>query len=420
LNISVNLVVRNEVNRLESWVKNIRPYVDEVVIVDQQSDDGTTELARDLADVFVSDKYTGTGDTSRELALVNSSSPWILVLDADETLVEDVAKQLHEMTDVGYDGYTFRVSADHLGLPDFAPHYRLFNKGKVKLSTELHAAVMPVSANVFHFPGVSIMHDKHPEDIRKNAIAYTRYSFEKAKVAGSDVLSSNVPSLFGVQYHGLRISIKDGRIKFSSEVDGPELEFGKATFKSGDKCLVAGGGQGAIATVLAQGLGTPNIFVYEANPYLIKDLEGIRINNSGLKIRHGAISTFNGETSFYVNETWYQSSLNPNRDADTSEVWIPVFDINDVIRENNINTLHLDVEGAEYSIFRHLDLEPLRAMVVEVHSRDGDINEIFEVLGMNDFVVTLSHETEGTTVFAAERKYFQRSPIEFSEYIEVD
>lgn len=84
MGISANLVVCNEARRLRDALLDIRPFVDEVVVVVQLSDDDTLAIARRLADVVIEHPAYGHCAPSRPAALAASSQEWVLALDADE------------------------------------------------------------------------------------------------------------------------------------------------------------------------------------------------------------------------------------------------------------------------------------------------------------------------------------------------
>ena len=72
-------------------------YVDEIVVVDQMSTDGTPEIAERLADVFIRDVRHGHAEPSRELAASRSSGDWILILDADERMSDLLKAELPDL-----------------------------------------------------------------------------------------------------------------------------------------------------------------------------------------------------------------------------------------------------------------------------------------------------------------------------------
>ena len=102
--ISLNVVVFNEEARLEACLMDARDFVDEIVVVDQMSTDGTAEIAQRLADVYVRDVHHGHAEPSRELAASRSSGEWILILDADEQMSDLLKAELRSLVtrDYGY------------------------------------------------------------------------------------------------------------------------------------------------------------------------------------------------------------------------------------------------------------------------------------------------------------------------------
>ena len=92
--ISLNVVVFNEEARLEECLSDARDHVDEIVVVDQMSTDGTPAIAQRLADVYVRDVHHGHAEPSRELATARSSGDWFLILDADERMSDLLKREL--------------------------------------------------------------------------------------------------------------------------------------------------------------------------------------------------------------------------------------------------------------------------------------------------------------------------------------
>ena len=81
------MIVKNEEKNLLRCLTSVRPFVDELIVVDTGSTDGTIALARE-AGVEVK-HFTWCDDfaAARNFALDQSSGDWVLTLDADEELV---------------------------------------------------------------------------------------------------------------------------------------------------------------------------------------------------------------------------------------------------------------------------------------------------------------------------------------------
>jgi tetratricopeptide (TPR) repeat protein len=108
--ISLCLIVRNETAYLDGCVHSAKRFVDEVVIVDTGSTDGTVDRAWDLADAFCEVPFDGDFSAARNEALVRASGDWILFLDADERLIDDEGERLVKLLgDVGGDVLGLRL-----------------------------------------------------------------------------------------------------------------------------------------------------------------------------------------------------------------------------------------------------------------------------------------------------------------------
>lgn len=70
---------------------------DEIVIVDRGSNDATVRIAREYgARILSGQKEASPADYIRTIASTGSNSPWILCLDARESLTEKLAASLFE------------------------------------------------------------------------------------------------------------------------------------------------------------------------------------------------------------------------------------------------------------------------------------------------------------------------------------
>ncbi len=84
--VSAALIVRNESHRLERCFESIRPFADELVVVDTGSVDGSAQLAAEEGARVVEFRWTGDFSEARNIALDVASGEWILYIDADERL----------------------------------------------------------------------------------------------------------------------------------------------------------------------------------------------------------------------------------------------------------------------------------------------------------------------------------------------
>jgi glycosyltransferase involved in cell wall biosynthesis len=84
--ISLCIVARNEAAFLQDCIASARPVVDEVVVVDTGSSDGTPEIASQAGARLIRADWPGDLGRAHNLPLEYARGDWILSLDADEVL----------------------------------------------------------------------------------------------------------------------------------------------------------------------------------------------------------------------------------------------------------------------------------------------------------------------------------------------
>lgn len=95
--LAVALIVKNEARLLEQCLQSIANLADEIVILDSGSSDETEAIARRYTDKFyVNAEWPGFGP-QRQLAQRHVSADWILWLDADEVVTEELAESIRRV-----------------------------------------------------------------------------------------------------------------------------------------------------------------------------------------------------------------------------------------------------------------------------------------------------------------------------------
>jgi glycosyltransferase involved in cell wall biosynthesis len=175
--VSLTAVVHDEESEIEEFLGDARPWVDEIVVVDQSSTDGTVELAARWADVIVSDEHHGFPEPSRALAAARAYGDWLLVLDADERMTQRLKQALRGLVArYDLDGYRIRQEFYIDGRLECggATHYRLFRRDRVRFLAELHTEPQAVSSKWERIDWIGIVHHKTLADQLADEARYER------------------------------------------------------------------------------------------------------------------------------------------------------------------------------------------------------------------------------------------------------
>lgn len=132
--ISGTVITYNEEDHIEDVINSLRRVCDEVVVVDSLSSDRTVEIAKSLGATVVLQEYLGEGK-QRNMTEQHATHDWILALDADERLDDEMADTIQalDLTDTRT-GYAFNrksyVGSHWLKGPGFYPDFvtRFYNK----------------------------------------------------------------------------------------------------------------------------------------------------------------------------------------------------------------------------------------------------------------------------------------------------
>src|SRR5262245_29586580 len=92
--ISVVINTRNEEKNLPHALRSVRPWVDEIIVVDMCSEDRTVEIARSFGAKTFPHEPLGYCEPARAFALGQATQPWVLILDADEMVPAPLSRAL--------------------------------------------------------------------------------------------------------------------------------------------------------------------------------------------------------------------------------------------------------------------------------------------------------------------------------------
>jgi hypothetical protein len=175
LDVELCMIVRDEATVIARALRSARPYVRAMHVVDTGSTDGTPTLAQAEGAQVSEMTWPHDFSAARNASLSRAQSPWILVLDADETLTVKDEKGLRErLSHPGLDALTLPCHNDlGDGRITIGPLCRIFrNRPDMRYEGQIHEQLGPIKAgratvddgSAFAF----IAHDGHrPEAVQE-------------------------------------------------------------------------------------------------------------------------------------------------------------------------------------------------------------------------------------------------------------
>lgn len=132
--ISVVIICKNEVHIIERLLKSVQDITDDIVVYDNGSTDGTIELVNRYNVNLVQGEWLGFGATKHK-AVTLAKHNWILSLDADESIDEELSSELKNLPlqkpNVVYDiPFKNFIGEKHLKRGEWGGdhHIRFFNR----------------------------------------------------------------------------------------------------------------------------------------------------------------------------------------------------------------------------------------------------------------------------------------------------
>jgi len=217
--LSAVLITRNAAAVLESCLDSLA-FVDEIVVVDSASTDGTRELAASKGARVVQKEWLGFG-RQKQFAVEQAKNDWVLCLDADERVSPQLAASIKQALAAPSspvyrmprrNRFLGRWLAHGEGYPDWSP--RLFNRMNARWSDDLvHEKVLFAVT-----PGTldgDLMHDSS-DDLATYLERQNRYTTLAARQALEQGKSAGVfhllcsPVVRFIKFYLMRLGFLDG------------------------------------------------------------------------------------------------------------------------------------------------------------------------------------------------------------------
>ena len=157
--ISAVIITLNEEKNIANAILSVRPWVQEIIVVDMMSDDSTVQIAQSLGARLYEHLRVGFVEPARAAAVSYAIGPWVLVLDADEMIPATLSSELMRIAAADCADVCRLPRLNYVlgkpmmnGLhgPDRDSQVRFFKKGSLVFSNRIHSYPSPVSGARYH------------------------------------------------------------------------------------------------------------------------------------------------------------------------------------------------------------------------------------------------------------------------------
>lgn len=131
IQLSAVIITLNEERNIERCLKSVQRVADEIVVVDSFSTDGTEKICNEYGAKFIRHKFEGHIQ-QKNYAITMAAFPYLLSLDADEALTEELISTILEVkSNWQYDGFYFNRLSNYCG--KFIKHGSWYPDRKIRL-----------------------------------------------------------------------------------------------------------------------------------------------------------------------------------------------------------------------------------------------------------------------------------------------
>ena len=188
--LSLCMIVKNEESRLAQCLESVQGAVDEIVILDTGSTDGTKEIARRFTDRVIDYAWEDDFAAARNASFSYATKPYILWLDADDVLDAPERDKLIALkarldgADAVFLPYQYAFHPD--GTPSLVfERERIVRRDAGFAFTGMVHEAMAVSGVVVH-EDVAVRHTRAHSNGRRNLELYERWMARGRRMSARD------------------------------------------------------------------------------------------------------------------------------------------------------------------------------------------------------------------------------------------
>ena len=139
------MIVKDEELVLDRFLKKIKPFIDEIIVVDTGSRDSTKEIAKKYTSRVYDFRWCDDFSNARNFSISKATKEWILWLDPDEIVSKKDLEKTREFTkNKKYLGYRF-IQETFVNNKKYVQGIcKLFQNNKgINFIYQVHESVMP-------------------------------------------------------------------------------------------------------------------------------------------------------------------------------------------------------------------------------------------------------------------------------------
>ncbi|MCG8474694.1 MAG: glycosyltransferase family 2 protein [Cytophagales bacterium] len=196
MKISAVIITKNEERIIEACLKAVQQVADEIIVIDSMSEDRTEEICAQHEVVFVKKPFEGYSKT-KNYGNSLASGDYILSVDADEVLSEELIASILEEKKKGFPNVAYRLKR----LTNYCGHWirhcgwypdakiRLWKRGAAEWTGDIHETLSFISeisvewlrGDLLHYSFYSV--EQHIRQMNGYTTLMAREAFQKGKQA---------------------------------------------------------------------------------------------------------------------------------------------------------------------------------------------------------------------------------------------
>lgn len=148
--LSLCMIVRDNEAIIRDCLMSIRPWVDEMIVVDTGSNDATPNIAAELGAHVHHFPWCDDFSAARNESIRHAQGDWLFWMDSDDTITPECGRQLRELAHGPHEeavlGYTMQVRCPGEGPNDWTvvDHVKLFrNHPEIRFEFCIHEQLLP-------------------------------------------------------------------------------------------------------------------------------------------------------------------------------------------------------------------------------------------------------------------------------------